>query len=268
MNTRTLIKSTSIVAFLSLTLAGCGGGSNSSGEEYSAAEPEVAEPSLADQLAASSRTAGDSDRDAGRKPVEVVAALGIEPGMKVIDVIAAGGYYTEVLSLAVGADGHVAAQNPAMVLQMREGANEKALSARLAGDRLANVSRLDKELNELAASDGPFDAAITALNLHDIYNNYGETGAVGAMKAISGVLKPGGVFGVIDHSGAAGNDNKALHRITVEDAIRLSESAGFVVEQNSGILHVHSDDLSQNVFGDSIRGKTNRFLLVLRKPAN
>lgn len=40
--------------------------------------------------------------------------LSITPGMSVIDVIAAGGYYTEVLSLAVGSEGHVIAQNPAM----------------------------------------------------------------------------------------------------------------------------------------------------------
>jgi|TARA_B110000240_G_C13183263_1_gene318691 predicted methyltransferase len=43
--------------------------------------------------------------------------LGIGKGMTVVDVIAAGGYYTEVLSVAVGASGKVYAQNPAAVLQ-------------------------------------------------------------------------------------------------------------------------------------------------------
>ena len=62
-----------------------------------------AEPAadLAVALASEDRAAADRARDAGRKPAEVVAFLGIGPGMTVMDLIAAGGYYTEVLSLAV-----------------------------------------------------------------------------------------------------------------------------------------------------------------------
>jgi hypothetical protein len=43
----------------------------------------------------------------------------------------------------------VYAQNPDMVLKMREGANDKAISKRLAGNRLANVVHLDRELTDL-----------------------------------------------------------------------------------------------------------------------
>jgi predicted methyltransferase len=226
----------------------------------------MAAPDLALLLTDDSRFAGDRERDAGRMPADVVAFLGIEPGMNVIDIIAAGGYYTEVLSLAVGAEGHVAAQNPAVILKMRDGVNEKQLSERLANGRLANVSRLDKELAELVLEDGPFDAALTALNLHDVYNNYGEPGAIGAMKTIAATLRPGAVFGVIDHQGADGNDNKELHRIRVEDAIRVSELAGFVVEAQSDLLQVQDDDWTGSVFADGRRGNTDRFVLRLRKP--
>ncbi len=229
-------------------------------------EPEPVIHDLTSLLASAARAEADRARDAGRKPADVIAFLGIEPGMNVIDVIAAGGYYTEVLSLAVGPDGHVAAQNPAFVLAMREGVNEKTLSARLADDRLGNVSRLDKEVAEILPEDGPFDAAITALNFHDIYNNYGEEGAVGSLQVIYAALKPGGVFGIIDHHGAEGNDNKTLHRALKTDAIRTAEAAGFVVEDESGLLHMHNDDMTQGVFAEGLRGKTHRFLLKLRKP--
>lgn len=261
-----------LVFSTAFVIAGCGGQSDS--EPTAKEVPAVAEtqapapPDLAARLANDSRSEADRARDTGRKPAEVIAFLGIEPGMHVIDVIAAGGYYTEVLSLAVGPDGQVAAQNPAVVLKMRDGANEKALSDRLADNRLPNVSRLDKELAELVPEDGPFDAAVTALNLHDIYNNYGEEGAVGAMKRVFGALKPGGIFGVIDHQGSEGNDNKALHRMTAVDAIRVAEAAGFVVEERSDILQMHNDDMSQKIFSEELRGKTNRFLLRLRKPAD
>lgn len=254
-----------------LVIGGCGGNTD---EQHSAqvepAVPEAQEPAPQDLtalLASDSRSAADRARDAGRKPAEVIAFLGIEPGVHVMDVIAASGYYTEVLSLAVGPEGHVTAQNPPGVLKMRDGANEKALSARLANDRLPNVSRLDKDLADFTPEDGPFDAAITGLNLHDIYGRYGEEGAVGAMKTVYASLKPGGVFGVLDHEGVEGNDNKALHRMQKADAIRIAEAAGFVVEDSSDILQMGSDDMSQTVFAEEIRGKTNRFLLKLRKPA-
>jgi len=252
-------------------LAACSGGSEpeQAVQEEPAVEAITEAPEahdLTSLLASDARSEADRARDAGRKPAEVIAFLGIEPGMTVIDIFAAGGYYTEVLSLAVGPEGHVSAQNPAFILEMREGVNEKALTERLADNRLTNVSRLDKELADISAADGPFDAGMTALNFHDIYNNYGEEGALGFLTTIFETLRPGGVFGIIDHSGMEGNDNKALHRVQKADAIRIAEAAGFVVEGDSGILHMHDDDMTQGVFAEGIRGKTTRFLLKLRKP--
>jgi predicted methyltransferase len=215
---------------------------------------------------ADSRSEEDRARDAGRKPFEVVAFIGIEPGMNVLDVMAASGWYTEVLSVAVGPEGHVTAQNTAGSLQRRDGANEKAITARLADDRLPNVSRLNKETHMLNAEDGPFDAALTALNLHDIYNSAGEQAAIATMTAIYATLKPGGVFGVIDHQGLEGQDNAALHRMLKADAIRVAEAAGFTLEADSDILYSDIDDMTQHMRTEGIRGYTNRFLLRLRKP--
>ncbi|MCH7854974.1 MAG: class I SAM-dependent methyltransferase [Proteobacteria bacterium] len=260
-----------LLVLAALVFAGCSGSSEP--EQAVQEEPAVeaiteapAAHDLTSLLASDTRADADRARDAGRKPAEVIAFLGIEPGMSVIDIFAAGGYYTEVLSLAVGSEGHVAAQNPAFILQMREGVNEKALTERLADNRLANVSRLDKELADISAADGPFDAGMTALNFHDIYNNYGEDAAIAMMNVVSAALKPGGVFGIIDHQGIEDNDNKELHRALKADVIRVAEAAGFVVEGDSGILHMHDDDMMQSVFAEEIRGKTNRFLLKLRKP--
>lgn len=215
---------------------------------------------------ADSRSEEDRARDAGRKPFDVVAFVGIEPGMNVLEILAGSGWYTEVLSIAVGPGGHVTAHNTAFVLQMRDGANDKAMSARLANDRLPNVSRLNKEIADLTPEDGPFDAAFTALNLHDIYNRGGEAAAVGAMTVIYDTLKPGGIFGVIDHQGLEGQDNAELHRMLKADAIRVAEAAGFTLEADSDILHSDIDDMTQHMRAEGIRGYTNRFLLRLRKP--
>ena len=57
------------------------------------------------------RDVTDFVRDQVRKPVEVLDFLGIEAGMTVLDLYAAGGYYTFILSKVVGPEGIVYAQN-------------------------------------------------------------------------------------------------------------------------------------------------------------
>lgn len=253
-----------IVMFFTMlsTLVACSGIAPETGEKPVA----EAETSLRALLASDSRPAKDRARDAGRKPADIVEFLGIEPGMSVIDVLAAGGYYTEVLSLAVGANGRVISQNPFYVLQFRDGANDKALSARLANNRLPNVTRVNGDLDTISTADGQFDAALTALNFHDIYNGRGPEVALAALQAIYRALKPGGVFGIIDHVGVAGADNTALHRIEPSMAIATATAAGFVLETQSKLLAHPADDHTQRIFNKSIRGKTDRFVLKLRKP--
>jgi predicted methyltransferase len=217
-------------------------------------------------LAAPTRAEADRARDAGRKPAEVVAFLGIGRGMSVVDLIAAGGFYTEVLSLAVGPKGRVYAQNTAYGLAMRDGANDKAMTARLADGRLANVARLDQEIADLGLAPGSVDAALTALNFHDVYNGSGPEAAARFLTAVYRFLEPGGVLGIVDHAGNPGADNQALHRIEERLVVDAAKAAGFEVEATSDLLRNPEDDRSRNVFDPEIRGRTDRFVLRLRKP--
>jgi len=209
----------------------------------------------------------DADRalDAGRKPAQVLAFLGIEPGMTVLDVFAASGWYTEVLSHAVGAQGSVYAQNNEFLLTMRDGANDKALAARLADDRLPNVRRLDREINDLGLEAGSIDAAMFALNFHDVYNTAGHAAAVGFLQNLHEVLKPGGVLGVIDHSGTADHNNAELHRIEKAKVLAVIEASPFTLDTQSDVLGNPDDDMSQGVFAEGVRGHTDRFVLRLKK---
>ena len=220
---------------------------------------------LTAMLSGGDRAEADKSRDAGRKPAEVIVFLGIAEGMTVMDLIAAGGYYTEVLSNAVGAGGRVYAQNPAAVLRFRDGANDKAMTARLAGDRLANVVRWDHEMEDIELDPGSLDAAITALNFHDIYNR-DPAAAADFLAAVMQLLKPGGVLGIIEHHGNAGADNAALHRMEKSKALEAVTAAGFEVIGDSDLLSNAADDRTQMVFAPDVRGKTDRFLFKLRKP--
>ena len=90
----------------------------------------AAHHTLAERINSDARSAEDRARDAGRKPAQVLEFLGVEAGMDVIDIMAAGGWYTEVLSHAVGEDGSVAAHNTPAMLQFRDGANDQAMAER------------------------------------------------------------------------------------------------------------------------------------------
>ena len=221
---------------------------------------------LQSALDASSRPGTDKARDPGRKPAEVLTFLGFEEGMRVMDMIAAGGYYTEVLSVAVGEHGTVYAQNPPAVLKFRDGANDKTLTERLANDRLANVIRLDADFAEIDLEPGSLDGAITALNFHDVYHRSPEA-AVAMLEKVYSLLEPGGTLGIIDHTGIADQDNAALHRIERENVIAAAGKAGFELEAASELLVNPEDTHTKMVFDPEIRGNTDRFLLRFRKPA-
>jgi predicted methyltransferase len=210
------------------------------------------------------RPEADVARDDGRKPFAVLEFLGVEPGMKVLDVIASSGYYTEALANVVGPTGTVYAQNPAALLRFFGGRNDRGLNARLMGNRLPNVRRLDREFDDLGLVSGSIDVAITALNFHDLYNRDPEQ-AAGMLAVIKGLLKPGGVLGVIDHNSNAGADHAKLHRIPVADATAAAEAAGFTVEA-SDVLANPEDDRTQGPFTEGLRGHTDRFVLRLTKP--
>ena len=259
MSTR-VMRAAAIVAFVGLSLAGC-----ASSEQKSEA-PARGEADLTQALSNPSRPQADRDRDADRKPAQLMAFLGVKPGMTALDTIASGGYMTEVLSIAVGPKGKVYAQNPPAALQMRGGFYAKAITERLANNRLPNVVRVDADLPASAAIPaGSVDVAITALNFHDVYNRDPAL-ATNFLKGVYMTLKPGGAFVVIDHVGVEGADNTQLHRVPKQKALDAAKAAGFTIDAESNILAHPDDDHTKGVFDGSLRGKTDQFILRLRKP--
>lgn len=207
------------------------------------------------------RSDADKALDDARKPVEVLDYLGLEEGMTVLDIMSGAGWYTEVLSRAVGEDGTVYMQNgPA---SLARGNTAETVEARLRN--LNNVERLDMDTGDLNLGANSIDFAITNLNFHDVYNR-DPAAAQDFLAAIHRVLKPGATFALIDHEGTPGADNAALHRIPMEDALEAVREAGFtVVESDSDILNVPSDDHTQAPFAAELERNTDRFILKLTK---
>jgi predicted methyltransferase len=178
--------------------------------------------------------------------------------MTVLEISAGAGWYTEVLSAAVGADGNVIAENsPRFEERVGDAAHARA-------ERLGNVEVRFVDVADLGMSN-EVDAAFTALNLHDGANRSDEAG-MAFLNGIYAALVPGGVLGFVDHVGIAGQDNQALHRMEKATAIEMLTRAGFEVEAESDMLMNSADDHTLNIRDDSIRYATDRMLIRARKP--
>ncbi len=214
------------------------------------------------------REVSDFIRDDVRKPVEVLDFLGIDTGMTVLDLYAAGGYYTFILSKAVGPDGVVYAQNTARGLRFVEDRQDitqgEALNNKIERGHLRNVIQIIRPLDEIGIAEESLDAVMVAQTLHDYYSPNNDR-ALNMLLQLKALLKPGGVIGVTDHVGLAGGDNNEMHRMQIQQAIKVAEQAGFMVE-SSELLRVRSDDHSRAIFDPRLNRNTDRFLLRLEKP--
>ena len=222
-------------------------------------------PNIAAAVANPNRPQKDTDRDAARKPAEVLAFAGVKPGETVLELIPAGGYFTRLLSGAVGPGGHVTEAVP-----LSGGQDMSAASNGLAADpHFSNVSEMAFTPDAIGKV-GSVDLVWTSQNYHDLHLKQLSLDVVGLDRQIYAALKPGGVFFIEDHAAKPGSGLTApdtLHRID-EDVVKQEvESVGFKLVGESDILRNPADDHSLLVFNPAIRGHTDQFLLKFRKPA-
>jgi predicted methyltransferase len=222
---------------------------------------------VAAAVASPDRPKADVDRDALRKPAEVIAFAGIRPGQNVGDLMPGGGYFTRIFSGVVGPKGHVYALVPSELLARKPTAAD-AVKAIAAEPAHANVSVAVVATADTAAP-ALLDVVWTSQNYHDVYGFYGADEAAKMDAAVFKALKPGGEFIVIDHvsaPGAGGSVAKTLHRIEPETVKAQVLAAGFVLEAESPLLRNPSDPHDVAVFDKSIRGSTDQFIFKFRKP--
>ena len=227
---------------------------------------------IAAAIASPDRPKADLEQDARRKPQQVLEFAGIAPGMYVIDVFSAGGYYTELLARTVGAKGQVIAYNNPAYAKFAE----KDIAVRYDGNRLPNVRQVTSSIEDLKLIPASLDAAIFVMSYHDLYwrpadGSWPATDPMLLLAKLYAALKPGGMVVVQDHVATPGGDPAkvvdSLHRIDPALVKRDFEKAGFVLDGESSLLANPDDDHSKLVYDDAIRGRTDQFLFRFRKPA-
>ena len=221
-------------------------------------------------VAAADRPEEARAMDEGRKPAEVLDFLGLKPGMVAADLLTGEGYWAEIMGRAVGPDGKVIGYQPE---QFYTDEDSKAKWAALEA-RTPTVSEARYPFDAFAPPAESLDFAIINLSYHDLYWQSERfkipfTDPAQYVAALYAGMKPGGIVGVIDHTGLPGDTRAtvdATHRIDPAVVLEDFERAGFVLSGESDLLTNPDDDKSMNVFNPAIRGKTDRFIMRFVKP--
>ncbi|MEX0300110.1 MAG: hypothetical protein AB3N28_13645, partial [Kordiimonas sp.] len=148
-----------------------------------------------DALQHPARPSQDLRLDHVRKPAEVLTFFEVKPGMKVLDVFAGPGYYTEILNHLVGSEGKVTMFNH----KPWEAYSKAGSDARVKGNRLKNAKTMFEDINTVEFLSNHYDASLIILGLHDLYHRSeksvsgDELDTAYFLKALYNGMKPGGV---------------------------------------------------------------------------
>lgn len=241
-----------------LAASGCSGVANKPVDPIAAA---IANPARSD---------GDRERDLRDHPQDVLSFAGFHSGMTIADIFGGGGYYSELIADVVGPTGRVRLINNAPYDSYSQANREP----RLAGNRLPNVRYEVSPPEAMNLGLASLDGALIVMSYHDLYVNAPDKGwpAIDAGKVldeITAALKPGAVLLIVDHQarpGSGKDDTQVLHRIESTFAIEDFRKHGLVYVGELNVLRNPDDDHSKNVFDPAIRGKTDRYVQLYRKP--
>lgn len=191
----------------------------------------------------SQRSATNVVRDAARHPYETLRFFGIKPDMRVVELAPGGGWYTEILAPYLRKDGKL--------ILAGAGANLKTkLSASPAIYDQVHIGEFNPAKKIDYAPAASVDMVLTFRNVHN-WMAQSDTAAKAVFQSAFDALKPGGVFGVVEHRlpAATPQDAKAssgyMHQSHV---IALAQSVGFTLAAQSE-MNANSKDTANHEGG-------------------
>jgi predicted methyltransferase len=223
----------------------------------------LSDAAISQLLASPDRSAADRANDERRKPQQMLAFIGVQPGMRVLDLGAGGGYSTELLARAVGPGGRVYAQNAGVTAASRERFEQRLKAASLANTTLHDQPYADPVPREIAP------ASLDMVTFFFIYHDQGNPAVDRASmnRAVYESLRPGGLYVIADHSGRPGTgftEWNTLHRVEEAALRREVEAAGFRLVESADFLRNPGDPRDKPVFKPA--QPNDEFVLKFVKP--
>ena len=209
------------------------------------------------------RPDADRERDANRKPAEVLDFFNIKTTDKIGEINSGRGYFSSIIAHALKDGGIVYAHTSPMSVERWKGNPIKKRLGEFPQDNMIPV------VGEMESPNFPkqLDKIVNIMTYHDSVWTKADRGAMNS--AIFESLSPGGVYGILDHNAKDGHgiDNcHDIHRIEKTFVIEEVISSGFIFDQESSILGNSEDELIDMVFEKHIRDRTSRFILKFKKP--
>jgi predicted methyltransferase len=181
-------------------------------------------------LAMSHRSDANRQRDRYRHPVETLGFFGLREDMTVLELWPGNGWYTEVLAPFLKDKGKLLVTNTANGKKYGE-----FLAAKPDIYGKVEVRTIAPPTDINLGPDGSVDLVVTFRNIHNwMPNNFEDKVFAAAYR----VLKPGGVFGVVEHRGKPGSDPAELKDtgyVPEDFVIRKVEQAGLKLAGKSEI---------------------------------
>jgi len=153
------------------------------------------------------------DRDATQRPLDLIQALKLSPGMTVADIGTGVGYMIPFLHQSVGASGKILAEDifPDFLEKARRHASEK---------NIANVQFIQGTEKDPKLPESSTDLAL----ILDAYHHFDYPAEM--LSALAKGLKPGGRLAIVDFYKAGFRDPKHI-RLDEADVIKEVEANGF-----------------------------------------
>ncbi len=218
-------------------------------------------------LADDSRPAEDRMRDRNRRPLDTLNFFGLKDNMRVLELMPGGGWYTRVLA-------PVLADNGKLYVALGTGRVSGNIVS-LPGfeqvevlDTSANLRRPEGSrhyvVDDFEFGVSKLDMVLTFRNLH----NFDVDSRAKMNRQVFAALKPGGLYGVIDHTARHMEPANHENRRRVDPVMIIKEllDLGFEFEGYTDLHYRADDELVYEVGRRSVTGNTDRFTLLFRKP--
>lgn len=215
-------------------------------------------------LASDIRTDAERTRDANRRPLETLKFLRLTDDMQVLELFPGGGWYTKILAPVLAENGRLA------VSIFTQNVQAVADEAGWDIDVIANDGYVPVEgtqrftMTGMDFGEDRFDMALTFRNMH----NFTDDGRTMMNAAVFRALKPGGLYGVVDHTRRhmQGDTDENWRREDPVRTIKEVQAAGFEFVDYSDLHYRPDDELRYEVGRRSVTGNTDRFTLLFRRP--
>lgn len=218
-------------------------------------------------MAGDIRTAEERARDVNRLPVETLSFFRMREDMRVLEILPSGGWYTKILAPVLKDKGKLYVTHPA-----GRYADAFAATAKLPG-----MDKVEQIGWGAAPSSGggafgpsgkwdvaPVDLVLTFRN----YHNFSEADRAAVNKSAFDALKPGGLYGIVDHTRRHNEPTTRANGRRVDPVLVIKEvqAAGFVLEDFSNVHYKPDDALTLEVGNQAVNDRTDRITLLFRKP--